>query len=76
MNERDEQTRHEIRRQAREIYERNVKHIVKADPALRNKRLIIDTVSGAHEVDDELMTAIDRINARVPGAVLFSMRVG
>jgi len=62
MNEPDEQTRHEIRRRAREIYERDVKHIVEADPALRNKRLIIDTVSGAHEVDDELMTAIDRVN--------------
>ena len=56
------------------IYEEKIRP--KVGDAERGKFAVIDIYSGDYEIDSDLIAAIDRIDARHPGAFTYTMRVG
>lgn len=56
------------------IYQEQIKHLV--HPAEKGKFLIIDVESGDYELDEDVLTASQRLRQRRPEAVSFGMKVG
>ena len=65
----------ETARLGREIYERDIRHMVEADHV--GKIVAIDVDSGVWAMGDEILTATKRLRAKHPQAVnVFCERVG
>ena len=56
------------------IYQEQIKHLV--HPAEKGKFLTIDVESGDYELDEDALTATQRLRQRRPEAVCFGMKVG
>src|SRR5690349_9734829 len=70
----DRLTREEFARRGDEIYERTVRPRLPADT--QGRFVAIDVESGEYQLADDELTAIDRLQARVPGAAVWLRRVG
>ena len=56
------------------IYDRDIREQV--EPAHRGKVVAIDIDSGAYVIDDNALTASERLLAQHPGAEIWCVRVG
>jgi len=63
-----------LARQGRAVYDRDITGNV--EEAERGKYLVLDVETGDFELDQDHLTASDRMAARHPGKPLFSVRVG
>jgi hypothetical protein len=64
----------EIARIANEIYRRDIRP--KVMPQHKGKFLILDIESGDYEIDEDDLTAEERLRARRPEGVFFGIRIG
>jgi hypothetical protein len=64
----------EIVRRGKELYERDIRSKVEAGN--KGKILVIDIETGEYEIDDNPVTAAERVRAQHPDAALFAMRIG
>lgn len=64
----------EFGRRADAVYDKYVKPNVTA--AQEGKFVALDVDTGAYEIDDDELTAMDRLEARQPGAAVWLTRVG
>jgi hypothetical protein len=64
----------EIASRGDELYERHVR--THEDPKNRGKIAAIDIQTGEYEVADKELTAVDRLRARCPGALIWFVRIG
>ncbi len=64
----------EFARRGDEIYETQVRPHLKTED--EGKFAAIDIESGAHEIDENELEACDRLNARIPDAQIWLVRVG
>jgi len=67
-------SREELARRGDEIYDRDV--LPRVSPDDKGKFIVIDIETGAYEIDDDELTASDRLLARNPGAQLWLRRIG
>ncbi len=67
-------SKEEFARRGNEIYEKQVRHQVEAGN--HGKIVAIDIETGAFEVADEILTATDRLFARLPDAQPWIVRIG
>lgn len=67
-------SKEEFARRGDEIYESQVRPHLKAED--EGKFAAIDIDSGAYEVDEDELQACDRLNARIPDAQTWLVRVG
>src|SRR6266516_6369961 len=67
-------TTEEIARVAEEIYRRDIRP--KVMPQHKGKFLILDIESGDYEIDEDDLTAEERLRARRPDGVFFGIRIG
>jgi hypothetical protein len=63
-----------LARRGRALYDRDIRD--KVEDAERGKYLVLDVETGDFELDQDHLTASDRMAARHPGKPLFSVRVG
>ena len=70
----DAVSREEFGRRADEVYDRYVKPTV--TPADEGKFVALDVDTGAYEIDDDELSAIDRLEDRQPRAAVWLTRVG
>ena len=59
---------------AREIYREKIK--TRVEPQERGKFIVIDVVSGDYEIDEQIVDAFDRLQARRPESVAGGLRIG
>ena len=71
---RTQYTNEEIARIANEIYRRDIRP--KVMPQHKGKFLILDIESGDYEIDEDDLTAEERLRARRPEGVFFGIRIG
>jgi len=64
----------EICDRGREIYERDIRAKVEADHF--GEVLVVDIESGDYEVDEDHLTAAERIRARRSEGVYYALRIG
>ena len=64
----------EVTELAKVIYQEKIKHLV--EPAENGKYIVIDVKSGDYEIDEDHLTASDRLRARQPTAATYAGRVG
>ena len=64
----------EVTELAKVIYQEKIKHLV--EPAENGKYIVIDVESGDYEIDEDHITASDRLRARRPNAATYAGRVG
>jgi hypothetical protein len=64
----------EIVRRGEEIYEQEIRP--KVEKEHKGKFLVIDVETGAYEIDEEDLTASERLLARKPDAELYGVRIG
>jgi hypothetical protein len=64
----------EIARIANEIYRRDIRP--KVMPQHKGKFLILDIESGDYEIDEDDLTAEERLRARRPDGPFFGIRIG
>src|SRR5438552_12138503 len=74
MMPRTRYTNEEIGRLGNEIYRRSIRD--KVMPQHKGKFLILDIESGDYEVDEDDLSAEDRLRARRPDGVFFGLRIG
>jgi hypothetical protein len=69
-----EYTPSEIANRGKDLYERDIR----AEVELGNfgKMLALDVRSGAYELGDDSLTALNRLTAKKPDAQVYMMRVG
>lgn len=67
-------TSDEIVRRGEERYQRDLRHGVEG--AHRGRLLVLDIVSGEHEIADDDLTATLRLLEREPGAITYAVRIG
>jgi hypothetical protein len=67
-------SREEFARRGDELYDRDVLPRLKVKD--KGKFVVIDIETGDYEVDDDELTASDRLLARNPGAQLWLRRIG
>ena len=67
-------TTEEVVQLGREIYEREIRAQVEASHD--GEFVVVDIITGAWEVDEDDVTASERLLARKPDAVLYFARVG
>jgi hypothetical protein len=67
-------TKAEFARRGDEMYDRDIRPHV--EPAHRGKIVAIDIESGAWEMDEDERVASQRLEARVPDAQIWVVRVG
>jgi hypothetical protein len=67
-------SKEEFARRGDEIYERDIR--VKVEPSCDGQFVAIDIETGAYEVDENEISAADRLLARVPDAQTWLRRVG
>jgi hypothetical protein len=65
----------DISRRGIDLYERSIKHLVDM-PENRGRVIVIDTLSGDFEIDEDHLAAAKRAKMRNPDAVLFATRIG
>jgi hypothetical protein len=68
------QNAEEVVQRGQELYERQLRAKVEAEN--RGKFLVLDIETGQYEIDAEDLAASKRLLARLPGAVLYGVRVG
>jgi hypothetical protein len=67
-------TNEEVAKIGQELYERKIKPLI---PAGNEERVVaLDINSGEFELADDALTSAERLHARVPGAVVYVVRVG
>ena len=67
-------TKEEVVRLGQELYEREVKPLI---PEGNEERVVaVDINTGEFELADDALTSAERLHARVPGAVVYVVRVG
>ena len=71
---RTQYTLEEIGRIGNEIYRRDIRH--KVMPQHKGKFLILDIESGDSEIDEDDLTAEERLRARRPDGIFFGIRIG
>jgi translation initiation factor RLI1 len=64
----------EIAARGEEIYEREIR--AQLGPESRGKFVVLEIESGEFEIDDDDLTATERLLARKPGAISYGIRVG
>lgn len=64
----------EIARRGQDLYEQNIRNVV--EDQFDGKILAIDVESGEYEIDDQVLPAVHRLQAKHPGAPIFTMRIG
>lgn len=64
----------EINQRGKAWYEQSIRSQLQPDQ--KGKTLVIDVITGDYEVDDDQLTADDRLRQRHPDAVFFGMRIG
>jgi hypothetical protein len=69
-----EYTLEEIRERAEEIYRRDIRPRVM--PQHKGKFLVLDIKSGDYEIDEDDLSASEKLQARRPNGVCFGLRVG
>lgn len=67
-------SREEFARRGREIYERNVRSFVEAGN--KGRIVAIDIESKAYEIADDVISATDRLFARIPSAQPWIVKIG
>ena len=67
-------TKDEVARLGDAIYDRDVRPHLK--PEDDGKFVAIDVETGAHEIADDELAALDRLRARVPKATMWLVKVG
>ena len=67
-------SKEEFARRGNAIYESEVRPRLKTEDD--GKLVAIDIESGAYEMDDDELTAFDRLRARVPQAQIWLVRIG
>lgn len=67
-------TREEIGQIANEIYHRDIRP--KVMPQHKGKFLVLDIQTGDYEIDEDDLSAEERLRARQPNGVLFGLRIG
>lgn len=67
-------TKEEVARRGQQIYDERIRQDVEAD--YPGKFLAVDILTGNYEIADDLLTAGDRVRARNPSAVPYTVRVG
>ena len=65
----------EVVRRGKEIYQSQVRPLVETQENL-GKVIVVDIESGEYEYDADHLTAVDRLSARRPDAVLYGTRIG
>lgn len=68
-------SKEEFARRGDEIYERDIRPQVDTEPN-KGKFVLIDIETGAWEMDADEMVAAKRLDARVPDAQVWMLRVG
>ena len=66
--------REETARLGKEIYERDIRHLLEADH--QGKVVAIDVESGSYELGENAIVASERLRGRYPDAQVWLMRVG
>src|SRR5439155_25191428 len=64
----------ELARRGQEIYERQIRE--KLEQGSVGKIVAIDVETGDYEIDDDVLAAAHRVQARHPGAGIFTTRIG
>ena len=64
----------EFARRGREIYEHSLRALVESGN--RGRIIAIDIESKAYEIDDDVISATDRLFARIPGAQPWIVKIG
>src|SRR5437667_37219 len=64
----------ELARRGHEVYQKQVRPLM--EEGNHGKVIAVDIDTGAFEVDDNIMTAGDRLFARLPDAQLWYVRIG
>jgi hypothetical protein len=67
-------TTEEISRRGQETYDREIRAKVEAEH--KGKFLVLDILTGAYEIDEDDLTASDRLLAKNPNALLYGVRIG
>ncbi|HZP80317.1 MAG TPA: hypothetical protein VFB21_01645 [Chthonomonadaceae bacterium] len=67
-------TSEEIGRIANEIYHRDIRQ--KVMPQHKGKFLVLDIQTGDYEIDEDDLSAEERLRARRPEGILFGLRIG
>jgi hypothetical protein len=67
-------SKEEFRRRGDEIYERDIKP--RLNPEDHGKFVAIDIETGEYEIDANELTAMDRLDARIPDAQTWLKRIG
>lgn len=64
----------ELARRGQEIYEKQVRDQV--EDQFVGKIVAIDIETGIYEIDDDVLTAVHRVQEKHPGAPIYTMRIG
>ena len=67
-------SKEEFARRGDEIYERDIRALV--EPEHSGKFIVIDIETGTYEVDENELTASDRLFAQLPNAQAWTRRIG
>ena len=67
-------TPEEAARIGQELYEREIRALVEEQN--RGRYLVVDIETGDYEVDQEDLSATQRLLSRRPGAVIYGLRIG
>lgn len=67
-------TSEEIGRRAEDIYRRQIRPIVM--PQQKGRFLVLDIESGDYEIDDDDLSASEKLQARRPNGIFFGFRIG
>ena len=66
--------KHDVIERGQALYERTVR--AQVEPAHNDHFVVLDVESGEYEVDADKLAALDRLIARLPGAVPYIVRAG
>jgi hypothetical protein len=64
----------ELARRRQELYETRIRGEI--EDRFDGKILAIDVETGAYEIDDDVLTAVHRIQEKFPGDPIYTMRIG
>ena len=64
----------EVASKGQAIYNEKIRPLV--DPAEKGKLVVIDVDTGDYEIDSNHAAAVGRLEARHPGVITFTVRVG
>lgn len=67
-------SKEQIAQRGEELYESSIRCKVEAE--FDGKILAIDVDTGAYEIDDTTLPAVDRLKIRQPGAEVYVLRIG